>query len=128
MGDGSCASFSDRNVVRDWTFCAGGRDEAIISYAEGDKSSSEASSYQISKTVSMTRHARHEQHYLEGMLALVAYITHIASLTLVTATVFTRHSERMTRNKGSKTQNWTMKDLSERNQALSRPCVDEVQS
>ena len=43
VGEGSCASFSAREMDRDVGGGAGGRDAAIISYAEGDRSTKEAS-------------------------------------------------------------------------------------
>ena len=43
VGEGSCASFSAREIDRDVGEGAGGRDAAIISYADGDRSTKEAS-------------------------------------------------------------------------------------
>jgi hypothetical protein len=47
VGEGSWASFSDRSVVRGCVDAAGGNEEAIMSYADGERSSKDASSYKM---------------------------------------------------------------------------------
>lgn len=76
VGEGSCASFSER-VGWGLAAAAGGRDAAIMSYADGVKSTNEASNYR-DLFVSRPRTVDFKYiTYLQWLLALLTDEAHI---------------------------------------------------